>query len=188
MEYECIRDILATWAPVIAAIASISLAVAAYITIRHSNRQYRLLKEEKLINKVIEWATDCAAYAIELNRGRVADKEDNRPMYLYDSNLASPFVSSQVEEDTIKVLQQLRARSAYMNNLVPREAPNLKALVDKLTNSIRNKLEFIYDPEGRDKWEKQVLGQAETAWALNKDIYVSAVAASEEASKYIGTL
>lgn len=186
--YECIKGILVTWAPVIAAVAGISLAIGAYITIRHSNRQYRLLKEEKLINKVIEWATDCAEYAIKLNEGRVVDKEGNRPMYLYDSNFAAPFVSNQVNKDTVEMIQKLRARSTYIKNLVPRKASDLNTNVDKLTNSIRTKLEYIYDPEGRDKWEKQTLDQAEKAWALNINIYESAVKVSGEASKYIGTL
>jgi len=185
MLYECISDILTTWAPLIVAIAGISLATAAFITIRHSNKQYRLLKEERLINKVIEWAIECAEYAIELNRGRVVKKERNRPRYLYDQDLASTFVSQQVEADTVKVLQQLRAKSAYIKNLVPRTATYLVTLEDNLTECIKNKLEFIHDPEGRDKWERQLLTQAESAYELNKAIYESAIKVSQEASKYI---
>ncbi len=185
MFYGWLMYILNTWAPVIAAIAGISLAIAAFVTIRHSNRQYRLRKEEGLMDRVIEWATECAEYAIDLNRGRVVEKERNEPRYLYDQDLASTFVSQQVEADRVKVLQQLRAKSAYIKNLVPRTATYLVSLEDNLTECIKNKLEFIHDPEGSDKWERQLLTQAESAYKLNKAIYESAIKVSQEASKYI---
>ena len=134
---------------------------------------------------VIEWAVECAEYAIELNRGKVVENDRNRPRYLHDPELASPFVAQQVESDNIEILQKLQAKSAYIQNLIPRTATGLFTFVDSLTECIRNKLEFVHDPEGADKWEKQLLTQAESAYELNKAIYESAVNMSQEASKYI---
>lgn len=185
MSYEFVLNTLNSWAPVISAFAGILIMVVAFFTIRHSNRQYRRLKDERLIDKLIEWASECAEYAIALNKGRVVEKEANRPRYLDNPDFASPFVSEQVKEDRVTDIQGLRAKSAYMRNLVPSTASQLDALVKNLTDSLIHKLEFIHDPEGTNKWEKQLLTQAASAYELNKKIYASAIKVSEQASKYI---
>jgi hypothetical protein len=153
--------------------------------IKLTNKQNRLLKEERLINIINEWAIDCAQYAIDLNQGNVAEdiaeKDRKRPNYLIHPELMSHYASQQVDEDTVRVLQKLRAKSVYIKNLIPKTEIRLDNLTDALIERIRDKLKFIHDPKGGEKWEKELLSLAESAHDLNKAIYKSAVEVTKEA-------
>ena len=160
---------------------TIALAVVAWKSIQHSNLQSRRQKEEHLVNIVIEWAVDCAQYAIELNKGDVVENQKPKSGYLAFADHAKIYNSEQVSERNVGNLQRLRAKSSYIEYLMPIQANELINSVDELTKNIKKKLEFIHE----GKWSVDPLLPAKDAYHLNMEIYKASVKVAQSGAKYL---
>lgn len=130
----------------ISALATLILALGAFLTIRNSNerekrrRQEELDKEkhdkeERLLGEIIDWATNVAKCGLETG---VFD--ETIPVSGLAAEQALPELLGSVVDFRVA-----RAGSVYISNIASEIAPELKKSVDNLTEEMKKQIKLLME-------------------------------------------
>lgn len=169
------------WLPV-SALATLLLAIAAFLTIRRSDEYREQDRKERLLNEIIEWAVDVAKIGIEPDTPELSDDRDAAKSW--------PFLDSQFKK--LETLQLLRVRSVSAESIAQVIHKDLHEPVKDSIDNLRMQLRSLYDyktfmdqhkSKGSDEKINFLTSTAKQVDKNNKLLYNSAVKVIEEASK-----
>jgi len=118
----------------ISALATMILAIAAFVTIRNSNEQEKRVRKERLLNEIIDWATDI------LECGRVPDM-------LYEMRVRDKTTTDELKgvmsDDVRYRFNPIKARSVYLLKIAPTFGKRLQTFVNATTDAIEQQIELL---------------------------------------------
>ncbi|MBA7486912.1 hypothetical protein ES707_22474 [subsurface metagenome] len=118
------------WLMLAAVIVALGLGVTSIL---HTQSLQKRERREKLLNEIIEWATDVASCGIEPTSPEVEEVTDAE---------ALTFLSNQVKK--LGTLQLLRARSEKIKEISLNIGSAMTNTVDEVTRNLKNQLSSLY--------------------------------------------
>jgi len=177
-----IADWIKEWAIPLSAGATFLLALAAFWAIWQNKRIQKRNRRERLLNEIIEWATNVAKCGIEPDTPELSEDKD--------ASKAWPFLATQ--ERKLETLQLLRAKSVSVTRTAQKIGSDLQAAVFDSVEHLRNQIKSLYEykrftQEFKDKKRGTDIDflttTAKEVITNNKLLYNSAVKVIEEAIK-----
>ncbi len=123
----------------ISALATLVLALGAFLSIRQTRDMQRSEKRERLLNEIIEWAINITECGLEKEITTMSQIEDNEKI--------RQFVLARATELELS-FARFRGRSRYIRNIVPVSEQDLQNTVDNLIKKLEVHIDLFTQMRG----------------------------------------
>ncbi len=175
-------DLLYLIAVISGGVGTFCLGIIAWLSIRQTKNIQKAEKKERLLNEIIEWATDVAKCGIEPGTPDLSDDKEAAKSW--------PFLDTQYKK--LDGLQLLRVESVSIGSIALKIGADLRVAVNDSVDSLKKQIGSLYeykkfvDEHKNKKGEEKIdflTSMSKHVDNNNKLLYNSAIKVIEEATK-----